>query len=104
MRKYGKIAALAMAMRGKGNDGQTATFAMATHTKCDDGQNAGAQGNRDVGQVDSLRGECNDGQIVALAIATSSKGNDRKVAGAWDGHARQRQRRANHRRTQQQQC
>ncbi len=49
MHKYGGIAALAMAMRGKGNDGQTATLAMATHNKGNEGQIASARGNRDVG-------------------------------------------------------
>ena len=49
VRKYGKIAALAMATRGKINDGQTATLAMAMHDKGNDGQIAGARGNRDVG-------------------------------------------------------
>jgi hypothetical protein len=49
VRKYGQIAALAMATRGKSNDGQTATLAMATHDEGGDSQIAGAHGNRDIG-------------------------------------------------------
>jgi hypothetical protein len=84
---------------GKGNDGQTATLVMATHDKGKDRQIAGAWGNGDAGQVGGLRRECNDRQIVMLAMATRSKGNDGQDTGAHDGHARQRQRRANRRRT-----
>ena len=47
--KYRQIAALVMATRGGGNDGQTATLAMAMHDKGNNGQIAGTRGNRDVG-------------------------------------------------------
>ena len=78
---------------------QTATIVMATHDMGKDRQIASARDNGDAGQVDGLRRECNDGQIVVLAVATRIKGNDGQVAGARDGHARQRQRRANCQRT-----
>ena len=102
MRKYGQITLLAMPTRSEGNGGKTAPLMMVTHDKGNNGQIASVRGNGDVGQVDGLCRECKDVQIVALAMATRSEGNNGQVAGARDGHARQRQQRANHRRTQQQ--
>ena len=99
VRKYGQIAALAMATRGKGNDRQTATLVMATHDKGDDGQIAAppwatgmlgklmaCAGSATMGESLCLQwphaARAMMGKSLAHAMATHSKGDSGRIAGA----------------------
>jgi hypothetical protein len=88
VREYGRIAALAMATRGEGNDGQTATLVMDKHNEGEDGQIAGTRGDGSATMGESSRSRwpraarAMTSESPACVMVTRGKGDDGQIAGA----------------------
>jgi len=88
VREYGRIAALAMATRGKGNDGQTATLVMDKHNEGEDSQITGTRGDGSATMGESSRSQwpraarAMTSESPACVMVTRGKGDDEQIAGA----------------------
>ena len=88
VREYRRIAALAMATRGEGNDGQTATLVMDKHNEGKDSQIAGTRGD---GSATMGESSCSrwprtaramTSESPACMLVTRGKGDDGQITGA----------------------